>query len=313
MAEVAPQAKAPKERSPSFPLIALKPSLERLQQFEAKFGRHPAPYEKAGLAWGMEEGSSQANRVLAALKSFGFVEYAGSGKDRTVSISSDGRTYLRAQQEEIKKGIIRAAALKPKAIARFWPTWGVDRPPNEVCLDDLVLKHGFTEASAPNFLRVYDESIAFAGLNSSDKVTSPSDEEDEEAEVDPPAVEVGDRVQWVSQDLQFKAPKRVRALSPDRHWVFVEGSEAGIPVHQIEIAEKAAASAAATGQSTPPTLPLPEEGVISGWEEERLIDDDGELILIRYKGKPSQERYAYIRDYLDFKLKRMRGSGGAGQ
>jgi hypothetical protein len=42
------------------------------------------------------------------------------------------------------------------------------------------------------------------------------------------------------------------------------------------------------------------------WIEERLIDADGELILIRFKGKPSQERYEFIRDYLDFKIKHMR-------
>lgn len=309
MAAEATQVKTPKERSPSFPMISLRPALERLVQFENKFSRHPAPYEKAGLAWGMEEGSSQANRILAALKSFGLIQYEGSGKDRSVAISADGRTYLRAQQDEIKKGIIRTAALKPKAIARFWPSWGIDRPPNEVCLDDLVLKHGFTEASAPQFLRVYDETISFAGLSSSDKVTGASDEEDEEGESDPPSVGVGDRVQWVSQgSMQFPAARRVRALSDDRHWVFVEGSETGIPVHQIEITEKAPPSGAAAPSTTPPKLPLAEESPASGWEEERLIDDDGELILIRYRGKPSPERYAYIRDYLDFKLKRMKGA-----
>jgi hypothetical protein len=46
------------------------------------------------------------------------------------------------------------------------------------------------------------------------------------------------------------------------------------------------------------------------WSEERLIDADGELILIRFKGKPSQERYEFIRDYLDFKIKRMRSGLG---
>jgi hypothetical protein len=45
------------------------------------------------------------------------------------------------------------------------------------------------------------------------------------------------------------------------------------------------------------------------WSEERLIDADGKLILIRYKGKPSRERYAYIRDYLDLKIRRMKVSG----
>ena len=166
-----PQVKLARERSKSFPVLPLKAAIERLQQFEAKFGRHPAPYEKTGLAWGMEEGSSQANRYLAALKAFGLIDYNGASKDRTVSISENGRKFLRAQQERIRKEVLKTAALQPKQIAFFWPMWGTDRPPNEVCLDELVYKHGFTEASAPQFLKVYDDTIAYASLSSSDKAS----------------------------------------------------------------------------------------------------------------------------------------------
>lgn len=177
---------APSERSPSFPMVPLKTAIERLEQFETKFGRHPAPYTKAGLAWGMKEGSGQANRVLAALKGFGLIQYSGSGVARSIAISDTGRTYLRAQQEHIKQGVIKDAALKPKAIAKFWPDWGADRPVNEICLDDLVLKHGFTDKAARDFLRVYDETIDYAGLSNSDKVDVEVNggEADEESVVD---------------------------------------------------------------------------------------------------------------------------------
>jgi hypothetical protein len=30
------------------------------------------------------------------------------------------------------------------------------------------------------------------------------------------------------------------------------------------------------------------------------------MIFIRYKGKPSLDRYEYIRDYLDLKIRRMK-------
>ena len=42
------------------------------------------------------------------------------------------------------------------------------------------------------------------------------------------------------------------------------------------------------------------------WREERLLDETGEEIFVRYKGEPSKERYEFIHDYLDFKLKRMK-------
>jgi hypothetical protein len=91
------QAKAQKDRSPSFPFIPLKTAINRLIAFEGYFKRHPAPVEKVGLAWKMKEKSSQAAQTIAALKAFGLVEYQG----RTAVISDEGRTYLRAQQDAV--------------------------------------------------------------------------------------------------------------------------------------------------------------------------------------------------------------------
>ena len=39
-----------RDRSPSYPFIPLKTAIERLEAFEKYFGRHPAPFKKAGLA-----------------------------------------------------------------------------------------------------------------------------------------------------------------------------------------------------------------------------------------------------------------------
>lgn len=165
-----PSTKAPKDRSPSFPFIGLPTAVERLTAFEAKFGRHPAPASKVGLAWGMKEASSQAAQTLAALKSFGMVDYEGTGPSRITGLSEDGRNLLRAQQDVVKREILRRLALNPKAIAKYWDKWGHPRPINEVCLDELVLHGGFTESAADTFLRVYDSTVGFAGLAESDKV-----------------------------------------------------------------------------------------------------------------------------------------------
>ena len=54
-----------------------------------------------------------------------------------------------------------------------------------------------------------------------------------------------------------------------------------------------------------PRLPL--ESAPSGdWREERLLDESGEEIFVRYKGEPSKGRYEFTRDYLDLKVKRMK-------
>lgn len=182
--------KTSKDRSPSFPFIPLGTAIQRLEQFEKKFGRQPAPAAKVGLAWDMKEKSSQADQTLAALKSFGLVKYEGMGLARHASLTDEGRNYLRAQQETIKKEILKVCALRPKIIRTFWASWGTDRPPNEVALDQLILQNSFSEGGAKNFLRVYDETVTFAGLASSDKIDLAQEMdsgEDDDADAQPDA------------------------------------------------------------------------------------------------------------------------------
>ncbi len=177
---LAPRGK--RDRSPSFPFIPLKTAIERLEAMEKHFGRHPTPTDHVGSAWGMKGQSSQADQTLAALRSYGLVEYEGIGAKRVVTISEDARKYLRAQQELIKEAIRKAAALRPRVIRKFWATWGADRPVDAVALDILVLQNAFSDNGAKAFLRVYDETVSYAGLGDSDKVVE-NDQEPSEAEM----------------------------------------------------------------------------------------------------------------------------------
>ncbi len=180
------EQKVKRDRSPAFPQIPLGEAVERLAAFEKYFGRHPAPLDKAGAAWNLK----QCGEILAALKHFGFSEYTGPSDHRAVVITEDGRNLLRAQQESVRRDIIQKAALRPKEIAKFWATWGADRPPDPVCMDELVLRNAYSERGAPLFLRSYDETIAFAGLGQADRIAPDSvgvDDEPTEAEAKPNA------------------------------------------------------------------------------------------------------------------------------
>lgn len=231
------QAKAPRERSPSFPFISLKTAVARLVALDAKFGRHAAPNDKIGLAWEMKSKSSQALQTTAALKAYGLVEYAGSGENLQVSISTDGRNYLRAQQESVKAEILKRCALNPKVLARCWSTWGADRPIDEVCLDELMLKQSFTDSAARTLLRVYDETIAFAKLASGDKLASEAGGEEPDEITLSPAVKpkVGEHVRWESNGVIMFDSRPVLGLSPDGEYVFVQGSPAGLPVKEVTV------------------------------------------------------------------------------
>src|SRR5260370_22195461 len=164
------EATTKRDRSPNFPCIPLKAAIERLIAFEKYFGRHPAPLGKSGLAWGMKENSDQAGQIMSALRSYGLVEYQGNPPTRQAAITEAGRTYLRAQQGSIKESVLRQAALRPRMIRKFWASWGADRPPDPVCMDDLTIHNGFSDRGSPLFLKIYDGTIAFARLSQGDKI-----------------------------------------------------------------------------------------------------------------------------------------------
>ena len=170
MTETKTEIAGQRDRSPSFPFIPLKLAVERLVKFEEHHKRAAVPPDRIGAAWGMKPNSSQAQQTLAALKAFGLLETRRLADGRSVCISEDGRTYLRAQQDSIKNDVLRRAGLRPKQIAIYWKDWGDERPNAAACRDELVLRGGFSEDGAEKFLRVYDETIAYAGLTDSDNV-----------------------------------------------------------------------------------------------------------------------------------------------
>jgi hypothetical protein len=191
------EAAGQRDRSPAFPVIALEAALGKLAEFEAHFKRSAARPEKVGEAWGIKT-KAYADRIAAAMRYFGLLEYQGSGQGRRVVVSEEGRKYLRAQRDETKREVVKAAALRPKQVAKFWNDWGSDRPADAACLDDLMLKHGFSEGGARDFLKVYDATIAYAKLSDFDKPLpgadddAPEDNDDNnEVIVDPPPTPKG--------------------------------------------------------------------------------------------------------------------------
>lgn len=205
------QATGTRDRSPAYPAIPLKAAVERLAEFDAHFKRSAARPEKVGDAWKINSPAT-ASRVAAALRYYGFLEYREGTNGREITVTEDGRKYLRAQQEETKQEVIKAAALRPKQIAKFWNEWGKDRPADNACLDELVLKNAFSEGGAREFLKVYDATIAYAGLSESDKISVESGEGEDRGDTD--------RQELVSEKRDSKAPvplkRELRAMEGER-------------------------------------------------------------------------------------------------
>jgi hypothetical protein len=320
MADTQPtDSKPKKDRSPSFPFIALPDAIKRLQAFEQTFGRHPAPGVKVGLAWGMKDKSSQAYQILAALKAFGMVKYEGSGPNLKATLTEDSRTYLRAQQASIRDEVVKHLALKPAQFQKFWGIWGADRPPDPVCLDQLILQHAFTDSAANNFLRVYDNTIAFAGLSNANTTV------DEEAGDDPPLeFKIGDLVNWESGgQVQWRAPRKIVSIDEKDGQFFYQveglgelaGQTGWIPAEQA-VEGKAPVAEGFAMFAPPPSDRVSEnrdgkanDPVPEGVREDKASLDEGEVIL-RWPESLSADSVADFEYWVNGIIKRAKRRAG---
>jgi len=191
MAEENAPATAPKpkhERSPSFPFISLKKAIERADALHATHKREAARLVTVAPTWGFGTKSSGLLQTVAALKQFGLVEDLGSGEDRKIQISDLARRILSDSRPGAREKAIKEAAGLPKVIAEYLPKWVPDRPSDAHCISELHLDRGFTPESARTFLKIFDETVAYAGLAEDVEPTEvqvPPEEHDEPARLVP--------------------------------------------------------------------------------------------------------------------------------
>jgi hypothetical protein len=251
--------KARKERSPSFPFIPLPKAIERARSISEAHKRQPARLPAIAETWGYGTKSSGLLQTVAALKAFGLMEDMGSGEDRKVLLSDLAWRILHDTRPGAREQAIQDAALRPRLIAEYAQQWLPDRPSDSHCISELHLDRGFTADAAKLFLRVFDETAAFANLSKGDSLSSGNEDKEPQQEPETPKrtpAGVGDFVQWASQGaLQFPQPRRVREVVNDPvhgPHVFVEGAQQGFPMDQIEVVQKGEQRAEAPPVRLPP-------------------------------------------------------------
>lgn len=255
--------KQPRFRSPPYPYIGLGRSILRAEQLYNAVRHHAAAMPTVAKAWETGAKSSATLQTVGALIQYGLLEDEGAGEARRVKLTPLALKIVMDKRPNSadREAAEKQAALTPRIFAELYDQYGTGEG-----IDDTLLIHAltaervqankapFSDQSAADVLRVYRDSILYSGLSDSkeqpDESPAPADQEDI---VSKAKVHVGDHVQWVSSGVaQFTEPARVRAISDDEEWVFVEGSKTGVPVSELEILQ-------APKGRTPPTLPLPEE------------------------------------------------------
>ena len=182
-------------RSPKYPYLDLRSSLDRLRElFEAERD-HPTPYNVVAPHWGYAESSSTGRRVLSALAQFGLLEAEKKGDNHVVRITPLGKKIAIDKRPESpdRDEAIRTAALRPSIYEQIWQRWGADLPSEESLAYHLELDFGFNPNAIDGFVKDYVHTIQFAGLDSS--ATSDGDDQDKEADIEEPG-ESTDDADW---------------------------------------------------------------------------------------------------------------------
>jgi hypothetical protein len=305
-----------RSNSPGYPNMSLPKAISAARKMFEADRRNPIDRVTAAKHIGYSGQSGASDKALGSLAHYGLTEKTGKGELRVSQLAVD---------------IIHPDPTKPGSESRALWQAGMNpqvfkdlrsRFPDHVSEDSLrsyLVREGFNNVAIPSVVSAFFENFRFLeqykDFESDGRELKNGDDSDTSSEGETSTfggARVGDLIQWeINGALKLEAPMRVRLVTEDGLWVAVEGSETGIPMEQVIVHERAPAAPIEAPKFAIQT-PIPKiDDVLAsaeGWKEERLIDDGGEEIFIRYRGEPTGERYTYIRDYLDFKLSRMKKS-----
>jgi hypothetical protein len=217
------------QRSPRYPSVSLSDAITATRSLWTKEKRTAVVGDVLAKAIGYKSNSGPARSLIGAMRQYGLLEKHGNG----LRLSEVAMQILHsADGSPDQVSAIREAALTPE-LFRDLDTTHADASEDAIT-SYLILRRGFSDGGARLAASAYKDTLSLA--KPIDKGYTSKREGREEPP--PPAAlrKVGDFVQWESQGvLQFLEPKRVREISDDGNWAFVDGSNTGVPVKELTV------------------------------------------------------------------------------
>lgn len=237
-------------RSPNYPIFGIKTAIERLEEFYKIEKKATVPRDIAVKAWGYTTTSGPALQTVATLIQYGLLDRIGG---KNVKISEQGLDIIYPQSETDKNKAIQQSAQNPAIFKELLKHYAENIPSDDTLKAYLVRREptSYIEKAAKILIKSFRETLDFTNLLSKEYNGK---------------VEIGDLVNWESQGaLQFPEPKKVKGFSDCGKWVFVEGSETGLPIEEVKLERKAKDMEAIgtqkiTTQDKPPTSPFYQSG-----------------------------------------------------
>jgi hypothetical protein len=172
-----------KMRSPSYPGVNLETAIKRATGFYQKERRNSAPYAVAASHWGFGAKSSGGLVTVAALKAFGLIKELEKGASgRMIQLSDLAfRIILDTREDSPERmAAIREAALRPRLHGELWRKYRTAEGVSDANLrHDLIFNWKFNENTVDEFIREYRETIRYAKLSESDKLSDEVEDKEE--------------------------------------------------------------------------------------------------------------------------------------
>lgn len=170
------QGKKTRHRSPSYPTIGLRESVERLEKFYLTDGKAGAPPEIAVKHMGFATAHGQAMSALSALKKFGLVTEANG----RIIPSQRGIEIVRLPKDDPRRlQAVREAAIAPPIYRELVEQHKETGLPGEGVLEsELETYRNFNPNAVSGFVKDFKDTLEYAYLSELSALELPVEEDD---------------------------------------------------------------------------------------------------------------------------------------
>jgi hypothetical protein len=278
------------QKSPNYPNMSLEEAISKARVLYDKDGKAGAP-KKVGLAHlGYNTLSGPALRTLSTLRKFDLI----TDKDGRIIPSQrsiDLLVYPKNSERYI--AALRGIALKPIVYNKLWNKYQDGFPSDASLKAELIDEYNFNPKQVDRFIADFKKTIEFAGLTIGSGSLSGEDKGDQK-------LKIGDYVQWESQGIvQFEA-KQITGFSDDGTYAFVEGTNTGLPVGELSMAN-ASVKESEKGRSGATFTNVR----LNALNTETFILDEGQATL-QLPAKLSPESCEDLKAWLELIMKKMK-------
>jgi len=308
---------AKKHRSPAYPAIDLKEAVKLVRRIYPA-ASHAIGGDAIAIEWGYKSLGSATSQI-AALKQYGLLVEERGGGDRLFKLSELALDIAVDDSEESEecRNAIQAASLKPRIHKDLMDKWGDQLPPDAEIRRYLIRERAFNPKYVSRFMSSYKATVGYAG-NICEGENDGDDDVDTANNGNGPKtptteVQVGSFVQWTSQGAdRFPEPRRVAGV--DGEWAFVEGSQTGIPMNELNLVDAPKYKPVLNPPANPFYSPseMNEKSPKEGMAQDRTTLDEG-AVQLDWPDALSEDSVEEFQDWMIGRINRARRKAGLGK